>query len=177
MTVALLAGSTVWALIVGTICGIVATGDPHATEFKQKMDELNYFMTDMNIDQTLRVRAREYYRQTRDLRKKLSYTDLIDRLSPTLRGEVVLQMSKKTLETVWYLRACEPYFLVELALVMVRGLSSFAGSPSRSSVPPLHTTPQPSQWCAPPHPSPPPTCRCARATRRARRSRRRSSTS
>lgn len=120
VTVALLAGSTVWALIVGTICGIVATGDPHATEFKQKMDELNYFMTDMNIDQTLRVRAREYYRQTRDLRKKLSYTDLIDRLSPTLRGEVVLQMSKKTLETVWYLRACEPYFLVELALVMVR---------------------------------------------------------
>ena len=140
MTVALLAGSTVWALIVGTICGIVATGDPHATEFKQKMDELNYFMTDMNIDQTLRVRAREYYRQTRDLRKKLSYTDLIDRLSPTLRGEIVLQMSKKTLETVWYLRACEPYFLVELALVMVRGLSSFAGSPSHSSVPPPRLT-------------------------------------
>ena len=120
VTLALLAGSTVWALIVGTICGIVATGDPHATEFKQKMDELNYFMTDMNIDQSLRVRAREYFRQTRDLRKKLSYGDLILRLSPTLKGEVVLQMSKKTLETVWYLRACESSFLVELALVMVR---------------------------------------------------------
>ena len=119
-TFSLLAGSTIWALIVGTICGIVATGDPHTTEFKQKMDELNYFMLDMNISQPMRVRAREYFRNTRDLRKKLSYADLLDRLSPTLRGEVVLQMSKKTLETVWYLRSCEPAFLVELAVMMER---------------------------------------------------------
>ena len=49
VTFSLLAGSTIWALIVGTICGIVATGDPHTTEFKQKMDELNYFMGDMHI--------------------------------------------------------------------------------------------------------------------------------
>jgi len=67
----------------------------------------------------------EYFRQTRDLRKKLSYADLIERLSPTLRGEVVLQMSKKTLETVWYLKACATIaqgneFLVELAMKMVR---------------------------------------------------------
>jgi len=120
VTFCLLAGSTIWALIVGTICGIVATGDPHTTEFKQKMDELNYFMGDMHISQTMRVRAREYFRNTRDLRKKLSYADLLDRLSPTLRGEVVLQMSKKTLETVWYLRSCEPAFLVELAVLMQR---------------------------------------------------------
>ena len=120
VTFCLLAGSTIWALIVGTICGIVATGDPHMTEFKQKMDELNYFMFDMNISQTMRVRAREYFRNTRDLRKKLSYVDLVHRLSPTLRGEVVLQMSKKTLETVWYLRSCEPAFLVELAVLMQR---------------------------------------------------------
>ena len=40
VTFSLLAGSTIWALIVGTICGIVATGDPHTTEFKQKMDEV-----------------------------------------------------------------------------------------------------------------------------------------
>ena len=116
----LLIGSTVWALIVGSICGLVATGDPHATEFKQKMDELNYFMKDMNITRSMRVRAREYYRQTRDLRKKLSYGELVERLSPTLRGEMVLQMSRSTLEKVWYLKACEPEFLVELAVEMMR---------------------------------------------------------
>ena len=98
----------------------MATGDPHTTEFKQKMDELNYFMGDMHITQAMRVRAREYFRNTRDLRKKLSYHDLLDRLSHTLRGEVVLQMSQQTLETVWYLRSCEPGFLVELAVLMQR---------------------------------------------------------
>jgi hypothetical protein len=68
----------------------------------------------------MRVRAREYYRQTRDLRKKLSYGELVERLSPTLRGEMVLQMSRSTLEKVWYLKACEPEFLVELAVEMMR---------------------------------------------------------
>ena len=33
------------------------------------MDELNYFMGDMHISQTMRVRAREYFRNTCALRK------------------------------------------------------------------------------------------------------------
>ena len=48
----------------------------------------------------MRVRAREYFRNTRDLRKKLSYHDLLDRLSHTLRGEVVLQMSQQVTLTL-----------------------------------------------------------------------------
>ena len=74
----------------------------------------------------------------------MSYADLLDRLSPTLRGEVVLQMSKKTLETVWYLRSCEPAFLVELAVLMQR-----EGAPPRlmwstpTPTPNLHSSPSP----------------------------------
>ena len=34
------------------------------------MDELNYFMGDMHISQNMRVRAREYFRNTCELRKK-----------------------------------------------------------------------------------------------------------
>ena len=32
-------GSVLWALVVGTICGISATGNPFNTEFKHNMDQ------------------------------------------------------------------------------------------------------------------------------------------
>ena len=31
-------GSVTWAMVVGTICATMATGDPHANAFKQRMD-------------------------------------------------------------------------------------------------------------------------------------------
>ena len=35
------------------------------------------------------------------MRKKLSYNELVDRLSPEVRKDIVLKMSKATLMTVW----------------------------------------------------------------------------
>ena len=52
------------------------------------MDSLNYFLQDMNMPTAVRQRAREYLRNTRELRKRLSYSELIDKLSPDLREEV-----------------------------------------------------------------------------------------
>ena len=34
----------VWAWVIGSLCGILATLNPHATAFRNTMDELNYFM-------------------------------------------------------------------------------------------------------------------------------------
>ena len=42
--VAILVGSVTWAMVVGTICGMMATADPHKIAFRQQMDSLNYFM-------------------------------------------------------------------------------------------------------------------------------------
>ena len=40
--------------------------------FKQRMDELNYFLKDMKAPEELAARAREHVRSTRGLYKKLS---------------------------------------------------------------------------------------------------------
>ena len=53
----MLIGAMGWAWVSGALCGILATLNPHATAFQNLMDELNYFMSDMNIDQALRVRS------------------------------------------------------------------------------------------------------------------------
>jgi len=113
-------GSVTWAMVVGTICATMATGDPHTNAFKQSMDSLNYFLEDMQMPGALRIRAREYLRNTRELYKKSSYNALITELSPDLRADIVLHMSAKTLEQVWYLGSLEQNARVELALRLAR---------------------------------------------------------
>ena len=98
----------------------MSTGDPHTTAFKQNMDSLNYFLEDMNMPQELRLRAREYVRNGRELIKKSSYTQLLVGLSPDLRADIVLHMSSKTLEQVWYLGSLEQAARVELAMKLDR---------------------------------------------------------
>jgi len=113
-------GSVLWAMVVGTICAVLSTGDPHLIAFKQNMDSLNYFLEDMNMPQELRIRAREFLRNTRDIGKRTSYNELVSILSPTLRQDMVMKMSSKTLETVWYLAPLDATTLVELAVKVRR---------------------------------------------------------
>ena len=115
-------GSVTWAMVVGTICATMATGDPKANEFKAGMDALNYFLEDMQMPAALRVRAREYFRNKRDLLKTASYNDLLHEFSPDLQADIVLHMSAKTLDIVWYLSSLEQGARVELAMRLERGL-------------------------------------------------------
>ena len=113
-------GSVTWAMVVGTICATMATGDPKANEFKAGMDALNYFLEDMQMPAALRVRAREYFRNKRDLLKTASYNDLLHEFSPDLQADIVLHMSAKTLDIVWYLSSLEQGARVELAMRLER---------------------------------------------------------
>ena len=42
-------GSSIWAYIIGSACGIIATLNPHLIEYRQTMDELNYFCKDRKL--------------------------------------------------------------------------------------------------------------------------------
>ena len=79
---------------------MMTTGDPHTIAFKQQMDALNDFIADMDIPHELGVAARAYLRNTRELRKKLSYDQLVARLSPGLQGTIMLHMSQSTFSKV-----------------------------------------------------------------------------
>jgi len=118
--IGILIGSVIWAMVVGTICAMMTTGDPHTIAFKQQMDALNNFIAEMNIPHEMGVAARSYLRNTRELRKKLSYDQLVARLSPGLQGSMMLHMSQSTFASVWYLHGLEPDFLVQLAGRLLR---------------------------------------------------------
>ena len=60
----LLIGSSVWAYVIGSACGIIATLDPAKIEFRQTMDQLNYFCKEHVAPPELSVRMRSYFRNT-----------------------------------------------------------------------------------------------------------------
>jgi len=118
-----LLGSVLWAIVVGTICGLIATGDPHDINYRQTMDSLNYFLTDLNIPHETRIKTREYLRQARYLSKHQAYIELVDNFSHDIRNDLVLRMSSATLNAVWYLADCGkecPEFIIDLALKLDR---------------------------------------------------------
>ena len=100
---------------IGILCGTIADGDRHAKEYKQRMDEVNYFLRDMNAPRDLAVRAREHCRSTRGLHKKAAYVKLFEGMSPMLRGDLAQLMSLRTLENVWYFQSCEAELLRALS--------------------------------------------------------------
>ena len=128
--IAIFAGSVLWAMVVGTICATLSTGDPHNIAFKQNMDNLNYFLEDMMMPFELRIQAREYLRNTKDLAKRRSYNELTELLSPELKQVVVKKMSAKMLQSVWYFTGLEDACVVELALTVGR-----AGYAPREKIP------------------------------------------
>jgi len=116
----ILIGSVIWAMVVGTICAMATTGDPHTIEYRQHMDSLNSFLSETRVPEEIGIQARTYLRATRDLRKHLGYDELISRLSPGLRGEIMLYLSKATFSHVWYFASLEADCLVHLAARLMR---------------------------------------------------------
>jgi len=108
------AAQIVWSMFTGVVCGIIATGDPQTANYKNRMDELNYFFSDTDVPNATRVAVRDYMRLSRELRKKASYQELFDGLSPSLKGDVNYCLSSTLLGSVWYLRSADRE--VQLAL-------------------------------------------------------------
>ena len=114
----LLVGSGVWAYIIGAICGIISTMNPVLVEFRQTMDELNYFAKDQGIPKDLAVRLRGFFRNSSHLIRAKKYDDLLSRMSTSLWGETSYAVAKRTLRTVYYLAHpdLEPEFLLSISI-------------------------------------------------------------
>ena len=54
----LIIGSSVWAYVIGSACGVIATLDPALVEYRQTLDELNYFVKDQAIPPDLAIKLR-----------------------------------------------------------------------------------------------------------------------
>ena len=116
-SVMLVIGSSVWAYVIGSACGIIATIDPALIEHRQTMDELNFFVKDQGIPEELGVRLRAYFRNTLYLVRAKRYDQLLTKMSTRLRGDSSFQLASRRMRQVPYFAHpdLEPEFLCHLA--------------------------------------------------------------
>ena len=95
--------SIIWVYTMGQMCAIATSMDPDTANFHRIMDGLNMFMRERGIEKKLRVRLRMYFHNCRKMYRVSGDTDLLERMSPMLRGVVALEAHRPWLKRVWYL--------------------------------------------------------------------------
>lgn len=126
----MLISSLLWAQVIGTFCGVIATFNPEANAFQAKMDELNRFMKRENVPHEMRQRLREYFHQSKHLRLAQTQNALLDDMSPSLMREVTWGVNKEWLTQVWFLRDAPRQFMIEMARTLQARVFSPGDAPA-----------------------------------------------
>ncbi|CAK9021794.1 Potassium voltage-gated channel subfamily H member 1 (Ether-a-go-go potassium channel 1) (EAG channel 1) (EAG1) (r-eag) (Voltage-gated potassium channel subunit Kv10.1) [Durusdinium trenchii] len=115
---AMLTGALVWARIIAGITSIVSSFNLQELEFSEQMDRLNAYMEAKHMPLELRERLRQYFRHRRSMELDYGYASLLEKMSPTLRGEVARSVSKEWLERVPWLNNGSIGFIASIAVAL-----------------------------------------------------------
>ncbi|GBG24580.1 Potassium voltage-gated channel subfamily H member 1 [Hondaea fermentalgiana] len=114
----MLLGALVWARIIGGITSIVSAFNLQDLEFSEQMDRLNAYMESKRMPPDLRHRLRSYFRARRQMEQDSTYAILLEKMSPTLRGEVARTVSKEWLARVPWLNEGSLGFIASVAIAL-----------------------------------------------------------
>ena len=105
-----------FAILQGLIMKVLTQGNPEETKYRQSLDKLNAMMRDQRIPNAVRRKARDFFKRSKQLTKRMSYFGLIDStVSTKLKSDLRVLMSSNTFDNIPWLYGCEPEFLGELA--------------------------------------------------------------
>lgn len=117
-TALMLISSLIYAQVIGTYCGVVATLNPELAAFRETMQDLNRFMSREELPSQMQRRLREYFHQSKHLRLAESQRGLLQQMPPSLKGEVAWTTNEPWLKKIWFLRSAPQSFMVELAMAL-----------------------------------------------------------
>eukprot|EP00411_Alexandrium_monilatum_P043465 CAMPEP_0175484416 /NCGR_PEP_ID=MMETSP0095-20121207/79985_1 /TAXON_ID=311494 /ORGANISM="Alexandrium monilatum, Strain CCMP3105" /LENGTH=369 /DNA_ID=CAMNT_0016786141 /DNA_START=144 /DNA_END=1250 /DNA_ORIENTATION=- len=107
--------AALWAFIIGEVCRIAASVDPHEARFMHTMDDLNSLMKSRQMPRSMRMNMRTYLYEAREVSRQRAQLPIIEQMSPMLQGQMAMQLHEAWLKKVWYLRAIEGQALVNIA--------------------------------------------------------------
>ncbi|KAJ8605338.1 hypothetical protein CTAYLR_002394 [Chrysophaeum taylorii] len=115
----LMAGSAMyWAFTIGSFCNLVRSMNLQESQFRRRMDDMNYMMEDRKFPRELRQRCRWFLLMSKQHQKSADYARLEALFSYSLRSDVAATINQEWLKSVWYLEDASKDFIVELSQVM-----------------------------------------------------------
>jgi len=92
-----------WALVLAQVTGIVGHMDASEQDFRKVMDELNFFMEDRKLPPVMRHRLRSFFLANKTVRRRESQEWVVERMSPSLKGEVFMEMNRMWMQRINFL--------------------------------------------------------------------------
>ena len=80
--------------------GAAISLNPAGAAYRNMMDELNSFMAEQRLPKAMRVRIREFFRQTQEFNSMIEQGGILDHMSAQLRGDTALLIGTKVLSKV-----------------------------------------------------------------------------
>lgn len=118
-TLCMMLGGSVWAYIIGNVCGIVATTNKHRLAFESTMNDVNLVCSEQRFPPDLQERVLLFYRHSEEFMRMKQCQDTMGELSPGLKSEVFWWMYGCCFKRVWYLSDIE----TSSASVLIEGMS------------------------------------------------------
>ncbi|KAG7400295.1 hypothetical protein PHYBOEH_006235 [Phytophthora boehmeriae] len=117
---AMIIGGGIFAYGITNIVELVSSLTIQETIFRQKLDEVNEYMSARELPAKLRMEIREFYHNTRQSResKLNAEQQILNDLSSKLRSKIALSINDQFLRKFPFFTGSEPNFLMELALNM-----------------------------------------------------------
>mmetsp|Transcript_88637 Transcript_88637/g.247995 ORF Transcript_88637/g.247995 Transcript_88637/m.247995 type:complete len:688 (+) Transcript_88637:95-2158(+) len=117
----MLLGGVLWAYIIGSLCGVMANGDPVESNFESNMDLLNLMMSEARVPVQKRQLYREYLREAKVYDQQTHFREIAQGFSPMLKGSLLTHVSSVSSMSIFYLKnAPETCFAQMLDSMSVR---------------------------------------------------------
>eukprot|EP00937_MAST-01D_sp_MAST-1D-sp2_P006894 g6894.t1 len=116
--VAMVIGSTLWAYVMGKMAGVLSSFDEPKLVYERQMDKVHHMAQHHMLPSDLRLRLRTYYTQRQTLTQTIDTQGLLSTMSPSLRGEVAVQIMGRWLCDVDWVSHGSRGFLASVALAL-----------------------------------------------------------
>mmetsp|Transcript_6392 Transcript_6392/g.17875 ORF Transcript_6392/g.17875 Transcript_6392/m.17875 type:complete len:971 (-) Transcript_6392:1209-4121(-) len=114
----MLLGAYFFGYVIGSITNTVSIRNHTQNHFYETMDKLQAFVEEHQVQKDLRTRLRSYffYRYQSDAGAGVSWNEIFDLMSPSLKQQVAKNTCAKWISDVSYFKGCEEDFIIRLSL-------------------------------------------------------------
>lgn len=116
VTVGMIVGTCVFTYLIGAVTGIMDQVNAAQQQFYNRMDMVNTFVFDYNVDRSLRVKIREYFRYKNQQGSVYDYHTLLEEMSPELRKEVAVSTQTEWVSKLKFMDGTSQDFMAEMVM-------------------------------------------------------------
>jgi hypothetical protein len=107
-----------WTSVLASFCEVFTHSNPELTEHLQTMSELEFFMSNHSLHDTMRVKLRDHFLHRKHVRMAVRADRVTKQMSADLQTEVMFLVYGGWMSQIPFLRGCEKSCIVQVAMAM-----------------------------------------------------------